>query len=116
MYLIFIISHDDDYKRVTPSYTNNEQLFNSESDAKNALCELIYDEILQHNCDYENFNDEEMDDYFENNNQRLNKIKKKYYHDFEKCEMFYEHYASQCEFIDYYFDYKIKKIEPPLIV
>jgi hypothetical protein len=117
MWIVYLIIHDDDYKRVTPSFVHGLKHFKKEVDAKKYLFNIIIEQFLN-SWDADNFHDHELVEKYFCVKKVINEyrdkelfLKDEYINKFEIIEELYNYHCSECEYIDKRFEYFIEKIK-----
>ena len=117
MYLAYLTTHDDDYKRRAPSSMYSEKTFKSEEKATEYIANELMHAILEHISDGEltvkgsflkyvdkTAHDTDYGDWF-----YTYTVKNEYKNDIEVANKFREIYGKG-EFIDYWIDYEVTSI------
>jgi hypothetical protein len=117
MWIVYLIIHDDDYKRVTPSFVHGLKHFKKEVDAKKYLFNIIIEQF-KNTWNIDNMDDHELVKKYFYAKKVINDfideelfLKDEYMNKFEVIEDLYNYQCSRCEYIDKQFEYFIEKIK-----
>ena len=119
MYLAYLTTHDDDYKRRAPSSMYSEKTFKSEEKATEYIANELMDAILEHISDGELVITEKslLKYVYAADNEAdycqwyyTYTVRHEYKNDIEVANKFREIYGKG-EFIDYWIDYEVTSID-----